>query len=73
MSIAANCSSEIRATLCNDILNAENAKAHNDANILILGVKTIDHEIVFNIKDRFLTIKFEGGRHSTRLSNKVIL
>ncbi|MCZ6886687.1 MAG: ribose 5-phosphate isomerase B [Rickettsia endosymbiont of Ixodes persulcatus] len=68
MSIAANRSSEIRAALCNDILTAENAKAHNDANILILGAKTIDHEIVFDIIDRFLTTKFEGGRHSTRLS-----
>lgn len=68
MSIAANRSSEIRAALCNDILTTENAKAHNDANILILGAKTIDHKIVFDIIDKFLTTKFEGGRHSTRLS-----
>ncbi|WP_347938620.1 ribose 5-phosphate isomerase B [Rickettsia oklahomensis] len=67
MSIAANRSSDIRAALCNDILTAENAKAHNDANILILGAKTIDPEIVFDIIDRFLTTKFEGGRHNTRL------
>ncbi|AAU03770.1 MULTISPECIES: ribose 5-phosphate isomerase B [typhus group] len=68
MSIAANRSSEIRAALCNDILTAENAKAHNDANILILGAKSVDNKIVFNIIDKFLTTKFEGGRHSTRLS-----
>jgi len=68
MSIAANRSSEIRAALCNDILTAENAKAHNDANILILGAKTLDHKIVFDIIDKFLTTKFEGGRHSVRLS-----
>ncbi|MFV9944602.1 MAG: RpiB/LacA/LacB family sugar-phosphate isomerase, partial [Rickettsia conorii subsp. raoultii] len=68
MSIAANRSSEIRAALCNDILTTENAKAHNDANILILGAKTIDQKIVFDIIDKFLTTQFEGGRHSTRLS-----
>ena len=68
MSIAANRSLEIRAALCNDILTAENAKAHNDANILILGARTIDHKIVFDIIDKFLTTKFEGGRHSVRLS-----
>jgi len=68
MSIAANRSSEIRAALCNDISTAENAKAHNDANILILGAKILDHKIVFDIIDKFLTTKFEGGRHSTRLS-----
>ncbi|MGL4226207.1 MAG: ribose 5-phosphate isomerase B [Rickettsia sp.] len=68
MSIAANRSSEIRAALCNDISTAENAKAHNDANILILGAKTLDHKMLFDIIDKFLTTKFEGGRHSTRLS-----
>ncbi|ACP53313.1 ribose 5-phosphate isomerase B [Candidatus Rickettsia barbariae] len=68
MSIAANRSSEIRAALCNNILTAENAKAHNDANILILGAKTIDQKIVCDIIDKFLTTQFEGGRHSTRLS-----
>ncbi|EAA25550.1 ribose 5-phosphate isomerase B [Rickettsia sibirica] len=68
MSIAANRNSEIRAALCNNILTAENAKAHNDANILILGAKTIDPKIVCDIIDKFLTTQFEGGRHSTRLS-----
>lgn len=67
MSIAANRSSEIRAALCHNMLTAENAKAHNDANILIFGAKTIDYKIVFDIIDKFLTTKFEGGRHNVRL------
>lgn len=68
MSIAANRSSEIRAALCFNALTAENAKAHNDANILVLGAKIIDHDKVFDIIDKFLNTKFEGGRHSVRLS-----
>lgn len=68
MSIAANRNSEIRAALCFNTLTAENAKAHNDANILILGAKILDPTELFNIIDKFLATKFEGGRHSVRLS-----
>ncbi|XVN41180.1 MAG: ribose 5-phosphate isomerase B [Rickettsia endosymbiont of Argas persicus] len=68
MSIAANRSSEIRAALCVNTLTAENAKAHNDANILVLGAKILDSKAAFDIIDKFLATKFEGGRHSVRLS-----
>lgn len=47
MSIAANRSSEIRAALCGNVSSAESAKAHNDANILVLGAKTLDQGEVF--------------------------
>jgi len=67
MSIAANRSSEIRAALCVNTLTAEYAKAHNDANILVLGAKILDQKTVFDIIDKFLATKFEGGRHSVRL------
>ena len=67
MSIVANRNSEIRAALCVNTLTAEYAKAHNNANILVLGAKILDHEVVFDIIDRFLDTKFEGGRHSVRL------
>lgn len=62
ISIAANRSSEIRAALCGNVSTAESAKAHNDANILVLGAKNLDHKTVFDIIDKFLTTKFEGGR-----------
>ncbi|HJD61850.1 MAG TPA: ribose 5-phosphate isomerase B [Rickettsia endosymbiont of Columbicola hoogstraali] len=68
MSIAANRSAEIRAALCVNVSTAESAKAHNDANILVLGAKILDQGEVFNIIDKFLATKFEGGRHSVRLS-----
>ena len=68
MSIAANRISEIRAALCFDLFMAERARAHNDANILVLGAKVPEENIVYQMVDKFLTTKFEGGRHSMRLA-----
>ena len=68
MSIAANRSSGIRASLCIDLFMAERARSHNDANILVLGSKLTNETIATEIVDKFLETKFEGGRHSTRLS-----
>lgn len=68
MSIAANRISEIRAALCFDLFMAERARAHNDANILVLGVKIPDEQTACQMVTKFLTTKFEGGRHTTRLS-----
>lgn len=68
MSIAANRTSEIRAALCFDLFMAERSRAHNDANIIVLGAKIPNEELACQMVDKFLTTKFEGGRHSTRLS-----
>ncbi|XVN43510.1 MAG: ribose 5-phosphate isomerase B [Candidatus Rickettsia vulgarisii] len=68
MSIAANRTSEIRAALCFDIFMAERARAHNDANILVLGAKVPEEQIIYQMIDKFLSTSFEGGRHITRLS-----
>lgn len=67
MSIAANRTSEIRAALCFDLFMAERSRAHNDANIIVLGAKLPNEELACQMVDKFLTTKFEGGRHSTRL------
>lgn len=67
MSIAANRRSEIRATLCCDLFMAERARAHYDANILVLGAKISGEELVYQMIDKFFTTPFEGGRHSSRL------
>ncbi len=68
MSIAANRISEIRAALCFDLFMAERARAHNDANILVLGAKVPDEQIVYQMVDKFLITKFEGGRHASRVA-----
>lgn len=68
MSIAANRVSGIRAALCFDLFMAERARAHNDANILVLGAKILEENMAYQMVDKFLNTKFEGGRHSSRLS-----
>ncbi len=68
MSIAANRNSEIRAALCRDAFTAERARAHNNANILILAAGSTDESSAIEILEAFLSGKFEGGRHSSRLS-----
>ena len=68
MSIAANRRSGIRAALCTNLFMSERAKSHNDANILVFGAKIIDEKLALEMVDKFLITKFEGGRHSVRLS-----
>ncbi len=66
MSIAANKVKGIRAALCHDAFNAHQARQHNDANILCLGVQE-EPGLISEIVEAFLAGEFEGGRHLRRL------
>jgi ribose 5-phosphate isomerase B len=68
MSIAANRHSYIRAALCTNIFMAERARAHNNANILILGNQISSEEEILVIVEKFFSSPFEGGRHAQRLA-----
>lgn len=65
--IVANKVPGIRAVLCPDVFSAFNARAHNDANILTLGSRTIGIESSKRILSEFLKTPFEGGRHARRV------
>jgi len=67
MSIAANKVNGIRAALCCNVLNAERARLHNDANILCLGQDIAGQEVAFDIVKTYLATSFEGGRHQRRI------
>jgi ribose 5-phosphate isomerase B len=67
MSIAANKVPGIRAALCDNELEAQLARAHNDANVLCLGGRIVGPALAGAIVERFLTTSFEGGRHQGRL------
>ena len=76
ISIAANRYSHIRAALCNDVKSCELSRLHNDANILVLGGRIIEHDVALKCVDKFLSTDFEGGRHIKRidkLSNPPLL
>ena len=68
MSIAANRRSGIRAALCTDLFMAERARAHNDANILVVGNRVSSAYDPIDMLKKFLATAFEGGRHARRLS-----
>ncbi len=57
----------VRAALCPDVFSAYNARAHNDANVLTLGSRTMGIEACKRILAEFLTTAFEGGRHERRV------
>ena len=70
MSIVANKVKGIRAALCLSEEMAELSRRHNDANVLALPGRLIDHELALKIVDRWLKTPFDGGRHLRRI-NKI--
>ncbi|MDE5682629.1 MAG: ribose 5-phosphate isomerase B [Muribaculaceae bacterium] len=57
----------IRAALCWTPELARLARAHNDANVLVLPARFIAPETALEIVDVFLSTEFEGGRHARRI------
>jgi ribose 5-phosphate isomerase B len=67
MSITANRFPGVRAALCHNAEAAKMSRAHNDANVLVLGARFVDESDVPAILDAFLDTPFEGGRHLRRV------
>jgi len=65
--IAANKVKGIRAATCYDIFSARSSRAHNNANVLVVGAKALGEETIKLIVDEWLSTHFEGGRHKKRL------
>lgn len=57
----------IRAALCWQEDIASLARAHNDANILVMPGRFISQEEATRIVEAFLNTPFEGGRHQRRI------
>ena len=57
----------VRAALCFTPEMATLSRAHNDANVLVLGARTMPVETSIAILDAWLSGKFEGGRHEARI------
>lgn len=67
MSIAANKVAGIRAALVWDEFTARMARQHNDANILCLGERVLNHTRALDLVRIWLETPFEGGRHLQRV------
>ena len=65
--MAANKLPGIRCALCHDLFTVQNARRHNDANILALGSNVVNAGFARTLVRRFLSTPFEGGRHARRV------
>jgi ribose 5-phosphate isomerase B len=67
MQMTANKHPNVRAALCWSKEIAALARAHNDANILVLPARFIPKEEAIEIITVFFETPFEGGRHANRV------
>ena len=68
ISIAANRFKGIRAALCSSEFHAKMSRKHNDSNVLALGSRTTEIDLLKKIVKVWLETDFEGGRHQNRLN-----
>ena len=66
--IAANKVPGVRAAVCGDVFDAERSRAHNDANVLVMGAEKLSIAAAKQIVEVWLSTPFEsGGRHERRV------
>jgi ribose 5-phosphate isomerase B len=67
INMSANKHQGIRAALCWNTHIAEQARLHNNANILTMPARHLKWDEIILIVDTFLSTEFEGGRHQKRV------
>ena len=65
--MAANKVVGVRAAMCHDITTAQNAREHNNANLLTLGGGLLGERLALQVVSAFLATPFGGGRHQGRV------
>jgi ribose 5-phosphate isomerase B len=65
--MTANKHQGIRAALCWEPKLAELARAHNNANVLVMPARFISYQMAVSIVRAWLTADFAGGRHQRRI------
>ena len=68
IAMAANKVPGVRAAPVPDVLSAQLARQHNDANVLCLGERLIDPEVAVQAVTAWLDAEIEGGRHEGRIA-----
>ena len=67
ISIVANKFRGVRAALCYSVDAARLSREHNDANVLVLGGRTMPETLAFEILRAWLETPFGKGRHDQRV------
>jgi ribose 5-phosphate isomerase B len=73
ISIAANKIQGARAAVVHDVTTARLARAHNHANVVCMGGRTVGHEVAKDAIDTFLSTAPIGGRHEQRVEEIAVL
>jgi ribose 5-phosphate isomerase B len=68
MAMAANRHRGVRAAVAGDTETARLSREHNDANVLALGGRLLDHAAAERILKVWLETPFAGGRHAGRVA-----
>ncbi len=68
MAMRANKYPQVRAALTWNVESTRLSREHNDANVLCLGGRLIDHQLALEMVDVFLSTPFAGGRHQARVA-----
>jgi ribose 5-phosphate isomerase B len=68
VSMAANRHPGVRAAVAYDEETARLSREHNDANVLALGGRSLDHGLAERILEVWLETPFAGGRHARRVA-----
>ena len=67
MAISANKIKGIRAAVCYNMQSTRLSRQHNNANIIAIGSRLTNNNMVMKLIKTFLNTKFEGGRHLKRI------
>ena len=67
MCIGANRFKDVRAVVCRDVFDVEQARQHNDMNVLCLGADYTDFDTAKYMVEAFFDTKFLKGRHTRRV------
>jgi ribose 5-phosphate isomerase B len=71
--ITANKFKGIRAATCYNEFSAKSAREHNNANVLVMGAKSLGEETILSILKTWMNTDFAGGRHQKRLDKITII
>ena len=66
ISMAANKVKGVRCGLCTSVEMGHMTKQHNNANVIALGGRLIDHDLACDIVDEWLNTEFQGEHHTKR-------
>jgi ribose 5-phosphate isomerase B len=65
--IVANKARGVRCAVCWNEELARLSRAHNDANVMSIGARTVSLDLALKMVEIWLTTPFDGGRHARRV------